>query len=189
MSEIDVRLDWKEEATERVREDRFVPDAPDGPAETVVTVQRLDGEAAASDASEEEVFEYSEHRAAALERALGRLQGVRRPPVLRTLAELMSCAELPDFPGRLDAAEAWIASRLHEWQEVRSVEPEDESEEAREQAELFNRSLSAGSDALTLCLEIVGLLRSGEFALIERLLEQVENSLTEARETLVAVGE
>lgn len=187
MSEIDVRLNWKEEPVERTGEDRFVPAAAAAGSEpgTLVSLAEPPEESSA----DLEEFEFSEHRAQALERALGRLAGVARPPILRYLSELIGQADSADFPGRLDAAEAWLSCRLHDWQEVRSVQPDDDSPEAEERAQLFNRSLSAGADALMLSLEVVSLLRSGDFALVERLLEQVETSMTEARDTLLAVGE
>ncbi len=178
-SELDLRLEWREEeeAAPSEREDRFQGDL--GEDDSAVTT--LNPTVEGPEPPRPEEFEYSEHRARALERALGRLQGITRPPFVAFLARLKD--ELPrleraERQARLDGAEAWLSSQLAFWQ-VGAVE-----HESAEQVQAFDDGVSAGGDALGLGLEVVELLRSGDLALVDVLLEQIESSLTRAREAL-----
>ncbi|MCE7868770.1 hypothetical protein DYH09_00155 [bacterium CPR1] len=177
-SELDLRLEWREEEEAPAeREDRFQGEISQD--EGAVTLLNPTVEGPRPDRPEE--FEYSEHRARALERALGRLQGITRPPFVAFLAQLkedLPRLEPAERQARLDGAEAWLSSQLAFWQ-VGPVE-----NESAEQVQAFSDGLSAGGDALGLGLEVVELLRAGELTLVDVLLEQIESSLTRARESL-----
>lgn len=179
-SELDLRLEWREEEEALAeRQDRFQGDLAEDESAVTVLNPTVEG----PEPPRPEEFEYSEHRARALERALGRLQGITRPPFVAYLVQLKE--ELPrlapaERQARLDGAEAWLSSQLAFWQ-VGPVE-----HESPEQVEAFNEGLSAGGDALGLGLEVVELFRAGDLTLVDVLLEQIESLLTRARETLEA---
>ncbi|MCA9794480.1 MAG: hypothetical protein KC910_21880 [Candidatus Eremiobacteraeota bacterium] len=180
MSEVDLKLEWKDEGGQARRDDRFERDLPQTEGEVTATEPEPDE----FEEDEDDEFEYSEIRARAIERALGRLQGVHRPPFVTYLRTLLA-----DYPrldpaerqARLNGAEAWLSSQLADWSPG-PVVAEDESDE--EVVEVFQQAVNSGADALGLGLEVVALISRGECGLAVRLLEQVEASLTQAPQAL-----
>ncbi len=177
MSELDLRLEWQEAgpAPEVKTGDRFEASQVEE-AEAAVT----EVEPAVIEPPRRDTFEYSEHRARALEKALGRLLGVERPPFVQQLKEVMAGGD----PQALDGLEAWLSTQLADWNSVGPVEADPEYPDEEELATLFNEAVSKGGDALGLALELITLLRNGERSLAGRLLENVEELMRESREIL-----
>lgn len=169
MSEVDLKLEWRDEGERELRDDSFEGELSLAEGE-VHEVELIE----APRPLRPEDFEYSSDRARALDRALGRLQAVARPPFVTYLRKLV---DLPvrERTAALDGAEAWLASQLAFWKTGPVEGPE---------AERFTEGVSSGADALGLGLEVVALLRGGDTTLVEPLLEQIEGFLTRAREAL-----
>ena len=190
MSFLNLRLDWNEEPSEAGNRqgDRFEGLQVDAPSQATVEEQWDDEIWEEADFEE---FEYSESRADAIDAALDRIQGVVGAPILRyisSLAKDYGFISPEDFQARCNAAEAWLAQQIGDWQRTGRVLPEDDSEESIERAGSFNYALSVGSDALHLCSEIVDLLRGGQASLALKLVDQVETNLNQCREALVSLG-
>lgn len=169
MSELDLKLEWREEGERELRDDSFEGELSleEGEVHEVELIET-------PRPMRPEDFEYSVDRARALDRALGRQQVVTRPPFVSYLRKLV---DLPvrERTAALDGAEAWLASQLAYWKTGPVEGPESER---------FASGVSAGADALGLGLEVVTLLRGGDTTLVEPLLEQIEGFLTQAREAL-----
>lgn len=175
---VSLRLEWDETSGERLEGDHYQPRVEDEQG-TVEQVEALVAEALVLYPEE---FEWSQDRALAFERALGKLQGLTAAKLQDHLKALLAaCREGDPVAERLDLTEAWLHDRLADWKAVSAVRHEDP-----ERAEAFNQGLEAGANALSLAGEIVELLRAGELALVDRLLEQVGSYLLEARDQLLA---
>ena len=154
-----------------------------------------------ADAEEREVdwsvgtdFQWSEERAHAIDQALLRLGQHPSSRVCGLLKDLLENRHAPDFEQRLGSVEAWLLAQLPHWQKpVRARPPgEDPAVDPSEEAELvssFNDSLSSASGGISLALEVVGILRSGEshqLPLAEALVRQVNDLFVTARKELLA---
>lgn len=206
MSEFDLKLSWTEESNAQgpkgpqgdhlqlqseepetssnqlVARDDSAPANLDGSDE----LEELDPEPDLSEWNLEE-FEYSDAREAAIEAALGKIQGQVRAPVvayLRNLLEERSQLTPLELSSRLDTCEAWLQTQLHQWAPQKTVVPEEPTQDLQERTELFNTSVSCGSDALNLALEVVSLIRDGQPELAAKLLPQIESFLSQALEAL-----
>lgn len=178
MSEVDLRLEWDETHGERPQGDHYQPEVQ----EQQGTVEQAEGLAPEELVLYPEEFEWSQDRALAFERALGKLQGLTAAKLQTHLLGLLAaCRAGEPVTERLDLTEAWLTDRLQDWKAVTEVRHED-----GERAEAFNQGLEAGANALSLAQEIVELLRAGELTLVDRLLEQVGSYLLEARDQLLA---
>lgn len=206
MSEFDLKLSWAEEPStqapkapqgdhlqlqtqepdvsngQQVAFDDSVPPQLDGTDE----LEELDPEPNLSEWNLEE-FEYSDAREAAIEAALGKIQGQVRAPVVAYLRDLLderSQLTPLQLSSRLDACEAWLQTQLHQWAPQKTVVPKEQTQDLQERTELFNTSVSCGSDALNLGLEVVSLIRDGQPELAAKLLPQIESFLSQALEAL-----
>ncbi len=169
MSELDLRLEWRDEGEREVRADSFEGELLDQDGDVTVYEDE-----AIPEPPRPEAFEYATERALALDRALGKLMAVTRPPFVTYLRKLVDMP-VPARTAALDGAEAWLSTQLTHW---------NPGPVMGDEAERFSEGVSAGSDALGLGLEIVALLRGGDTMLVEPLLEQVETLLTRARDCL-----
>lgn len=175
MSEVDLKLDWQEVEGERKKGDRFEASQV---VEAEAEVSHL--EPGVVEPPRRDSFEYSEHRARTLERALEKLHAVERPPFVSQLRRALAEGDME----ALDSLEAWLSTQLVDWKGVGTVEAEEDYPEEAELAQLFNEAVSSGSEALGLGLEIISLVRRGDRTLAGRLLERVEELLNESREAL-----
>jgi hypothetical protein len=204
LSEFDLKLSWAEEpsspAEKSAQGDRLhlqseeAGEAGSHQVERESQAQSSDGRDGLADPQDLddaewsfEEFEYSDAREAAIEAALGKIQGQVRAPVVAYLRELLEDHQqlAPiQLTARLDACEAWLQTQLQQWSPEKSVVPKEETEDLQQRTELFNQAVSCGSDALNLGLEVVALIRGGQPDLASKLLPQIEAFLGQALESL-----
>ncbi|MBS2036587.1 hypothetical protein JST97_16460 [bacterium] len=187
MSEFEVHLQFERgEARQRSHHDAFEGSLEELAQELPAQVQVNQAEPEVHDPTLAS-FQSAEERERAIEAAMRRLGERNEPRVTRQLAEMIQQGCSLE---QLDELEVWLRQQLVGWQKRVSL-PEGESPEAkedRELAETFNLATSLACDGLNLALELVGMLRQGTPAqsLAEALLAQVNDSLQQARQFLLA---